>query len=102
MWVLRCAWVSAQRLSGKISDVAFPHVAFPLDFGRGGVVQSEIMKIAQLYLVVVGMVGMSAFGERTPWTHRNFQNDPEDFRFAIVPTAGAATTAARSRTRLPA
>lgn len=23
--------------------------------------------------------------ERKPWTHLNFQNDPEDFRFAIVP-----------------
>ena len=26
-----------------------------------------------------------AIAERTPWTHLNYQNDPNDFQFAIIP-----------------
>ena len=26
-----------------------------------------------------------AWADRTPWTHQNFQNDPDEFHFAIIP-----------------
>lgn len=37
---------------------------------------------------LLAFAGTFAFAGGQPWTHRNFQNDPEDFRFAIVPDRG--------------
>ena len=35
--------------------------------------------------LLVGFAGTFASAGGQPWTHLNFQDDPEDFRFAIVP-----------------
>ena len=37
------------------------------------------------FAVAVSALAMVQAAERNPWTHLNFDNDPEDFRFAIVP-----------------
>ena len=37
------------------------------------------------FAVAVSALAMVQAAERKPWTHLNFDNDPEDFRFAIIP-----------------
>lgn len=39
--------------------------------------------VAASIFAVIALAATAA--DRTPWTHLNFQDDPEDFRFAIVP-----------------
>ena len=44
-----------------------------------------------LAFTVAVLAGLSAFGETKPegpWSHRRFQDDPGDFRFAIIPDRG--------------
>ena len=41
--------------------------------------------------LLAALVGASAYGDAKPegpWSHRNFQDDPGDFRFAIIPDRG--------------
>ena len=45
----------------------------------------EKMKRSILLAVVVLGFALPLCAERNPWTHLDFQNDPDDFRFAIVP-----------------
>ena len=40
---------------------------------------------ACLIIAVLSNICVALAAERVPWTHLNFQNDPEDFRFAIIP-----------------
>jgi hypothetical protein len=42
------------------------------------------MKTSIFTSIILGAF-VSIAAERKPWTHLNFQNDPEDFRFAIIP-----------------
>ena len=37
------------------------------------------------FAAAVSVLAVVRAAERNPWTHLNFDNDPEDFRFAIVP-----------------
>ena len=38
------------------------------------------------FLIFSGVIPEAVFGaDQKPWTHLNFQNDPDDFQFAIVP-----------------
>ena len=50
--------------------------------GKGGM-NRRTAGVATLSLAVIW--AGSAIADRTPWTHLNYQNDPENFRFAIVP-----------------
>ena len=45
------------------------------------------MNMKGMLAALVSAVSLAsvAAGEKHPWTHLNFQNDPDDFRFAIVP-----------------
>ena len=44
------------------------------------------MKANVIASTILGMIAaVATAADRTPWTHLNFQNDPEDFRFAIIP-----------------
>ena len=43
------------------------------------------IKKLSVFAAAVSAAVMIQAAERNPWTHLNFDNDPEDFRFAIVP-----------------
>lgn len=44
------------------------------------------MNIKTITAAILGMFAVALpAADRKPWTHLNFQDDPEDFRFAIVP-----------------
>lgn len=46
------------------------------------------MEMKKQLALVVSFAGLTVLSEPKPYTHLNFQNDADDFRFAIVPDRG--------------